>query len=562
MRRSLRTRLHYLWTSFWKALLELEDRIPRGVTLISVSIAWVAAIFMLDALLSDSRVFYRLWQPNIENGNVAAARIWNSLFYMVVFICGIPATFLLWMWRNRDQVAKLEEERKQTKHQGTDVTTKESDSSFSNFNMVSAHAMGMFDPALNMSNPQKEMAQSNALIHLSAKLRDAGADSIKEVAIQILVGVPEPSNAPKLARLACEVRDKFSATGDHASRGNVSEMTWLAGARLAIERAALTRLKVIRDRRDVIFPWLGLNGSTGNFDFADLHDQEFHANTQLYASSFIGANLRGASFHHSCVLSGSNFTAAQFSHLMLRGNQLVNTILVGVSAHALTIILEDGDYVTGLNMDRCEIGTLVIRGPEQGLATLKGWMARNARIKALKIDCTDINSLDLSEFDLSFADIDTCEINRTRLFAGKATYLKVAKLSITQGKLENIDLSKSVLEKATFLGDSLRSVSFVGSELRGAQFGNFSVIAELDLTEADLTGLNSDEPTTLALSENQLRDGGHKWSQCKFDINTEFLSRWPKDEAAREEWRNEMVSAGATRVSSAKGPSRANDRNM
>jgi uncharacterized protein YjbI with pentapeptide repeats len=316
---------------------------------------------------------------------------WRDATQLLIVLIGVPAGFLLWLFRDINVSGTLENQRK-------DVNLKE-------FQEIQMRAAGAMDEKLPAE--ARETLQIAALHQLRTFLRGEYGNGFRRPAFELL-----------RARLVASAK----ATGTQEledwlvgwrTRGEIADARLLelkdkvygALAKLRSNRVAETEQTIVREEWQAIFrSGLPLAGSV--FDRVLIHGDVLLAALDIAGCRFIGANLAGAHFEEA-RLAGSNFAGANLALAHLECTDLDNAKLEGANLQMAQL---QHASLRNARLDAADLYLASLQGTDLSAAQLDLANLKFANLAGSKLRGASLVGADLTGADLSNANLRDAEI--------------------------------------------------------------------------------------------------------------------------------------------------------
>lgn len=402
---SLRITLRLAWLRFRLWLRRpkaagLRRHWPKPVALaligilVPLSIGGILSLLFPEEARGIGGAFHRLFT------DPKASRLeWREAAQILLLLIGVPSAFLLWLFRDLNVNATLDNQRK-------DVNLKE----FQEIQMRAAGAINEKFPAA-----ARETLQIAALHQMRAFLRGEYGKSFQRPAFELLrarlVGSAQTTGSSIVGEWMREWRARSADLKGRAQRAAITEMKQeIAGARRKLRPCAIATAEqtILSEEWEAILQGgMPLAGSA--FDRIQLGAGVVLAGGSFAACSFRLAKLR---YLH---MERADLTSAHLEGAYLRGAHLEKAVLA--YAH-----LEYASFV-GANLDSAELWEVSAAGGRFNSASLRHARFYEADLRGVSFSRADLRGADLRYADLSGATLRDARLEGARLVDQDATSL-------------------------------------------------------------------------------------------------------------------------------------------
>ncbi|HET9638299.1 MAG TPA: pentapeptide repeat-containing protein [Allosphingosinicella sp.] len=381
-----------LWWRTPKAAMILRHW-PKPVALIVVGLVVPTLTgWTLSMLFPDEARGFGAALRNLFSGSQPSRLEWREATQLLVVLVGIPAGFLLWLFRDINVSGTLENQRK-------DVNLKE-------FQEIQLRAAGAMDERLPAA--ARETLQIAALHQLRAFLRGEYGDSFRRPALELLrarfVASAQVTGTQAIRDWMANWRQTpAQEQGDRAEHvKRMKRSVHKALADLRASRVAQTERSIVREEWQAIFrSGMPLAGTV--FDGIELHEPLL-ADIELTRCSFVGAALVSAHLEKA-VLAAADLTAAN---------------LIGC-------------HLEAVNLDFAQLEGAVLRHADLCRASLHYARLDGADLRQTRLDYARLTFASLNRASLVGASLEGADLSFARLEGANLSDIRAETPGLVQG---------------------------------------------------------------------------------------------------------------------------------
>ncbi|PEQ14474.1 hypothetical protein B2G71_02495 [Novosphingobium sp. PC22D] len=376
---------------------------PIAVLLVGAALP-ILTLLALDLFSGGERgAAHQIWQFLTQT---TAEPTWRSIGQPLLILTGVPAAYVLWLFRDINARRTLENQRK-------DVNLKE-------FQEIQLRAAGAMDKD-KLAGEAREQLQIAALHQLRGYLKGEYGEAFRRPALELLLAGHAAAMERAGLKEAVERWRKANPDLDPVKLRGYGGLTReaIASARQEWTPPDRERAGILRDEARHVFC------------------RDFPLNGRRFDGVVVAAGNKNASFAllARLQLSGSALTGADLSWARLEGADLIGARLEGAD---LSWAHLEGADLFGARLESADLSWAHLEGADLSEARLEG-----ADLIGARFEGADLSWAHLEGADLSWAHLEGADLRRAHLEGA----------NLRGAYLEGANLSGAQVDKCTLLQD-------------------------------------------------------------------------------------------------------------